>query len=286
MDYSQLPRNDVLCIDMRSFYASVEARKRGLDPMKVMLAVVGDTDREGSVVLATTPMLKEKYNLPNISRFFDIPKDDPDIIIAPARMQDYLKVSIGITKLLYTFAPKEAIHPYSIDEVWITVNGLEHLFGSPFEIASKIKHAVYERFGILSSIGIGDNKFLAKVIMDLQAKAKGIAECRYEDVKLKLWPTPIGRIWGIGNRLEKRLYRLGITNLKDLALTQKHILKKHFGIIGEQLYWHAWGVDLSPVFGNFIEHNQKGFGHGITLLRDYTQEEITACILDLCEDVC
>src|SRR5699024_6949824 len=123
-----------------------------------------------------------------------------------------------------------------------------HLFGSPFEIANLIQREIFESFGISSSIGIGDNKFLAKVVMDLHAKhtANGIADCRYEAVPRKLWPFPVKAIWGIGSRLEKRLYRLGIKTLGQLANYPLRSLKKHFGIMGEQLYYHAWGIDLSP----------------------------------------
>lgn len=285
IDYSQYPRHDVLCIDMRSFYASVEAVKRGLDPMKVMLAVVGDPNRSGSIVLATSPALKKKYNLSNVNRFFELPKD-PDIHIVPARMADYLKVSLAITDRLNRYAPKEAIHQYSVDEVWVTVDGLEKLFGNPWQIAQQIKDDIYQTFGLTCSIGIGDNKFLAKVVMDLYAKQTGIAECRYEDVPEKLWPVPIEKVWGIGSRLKRHLNRMGIITLGQLAQYNLKSLKKRFGIIGEQLYWHAWGIDLSPVFGDFIRAEQKGFGHGISLLRDYSAEETLTCILELCEEVC
>lgn len=287
MDYSSFPRNDVLCIDMRSFYASVEAVKLGLDPMKAMLAVVGDLSRPGSIVLAASPALKKKHGISNVSRFFELPKD-PEIHIVQANMADYLHVSVQITKLLHQFAPKEAIHQYSIDEVWVTVNGLEKLFGNRWEIAKKIKHAIFEKFGITSAIGIGDNKFLAKVVLDLHAKKaeNGIAECKYEDVPEKLWPTPVEKVWGIGSRMKRNLYRLGITTLGELANYPLEVLKKHFGVMGEQLYWHAWGVDLSPVLGDFTKTAQKSFGHGISLLRDYTKEEALTCILDLCEEAC
>src|SRR5690625_6024435 len=115
MNYSLYPRNDVLCIDMRSFYASVEATRLNLDPMKVMLAVVGDPNNPGSIVLAASPALKANYGISNVSRFFELP-DDPNIHIVQARMADYLEASIKITKLLLQYAPQEAIHPYSIDE--------------------------------------------------------------------------------------------------------------------------------------------------------------------------
>lgn len=270
---------------MRSFYASVEAVKLGLDPMKTLLAVVGDPNRSGSIVLAASPQLKQKYGISNVSRFFELP-DDPDIHIVPAHMADYLHVSVEITKLINQYVPKEAIHQYSVDEVWVTVNGLQKLFGNRFEVATKIKSDILENFGITSSVGIGDNKFLAKVVMDLHAKKVGIAECTYEDVEGKLWPFPIEDIWGIGGRMKRNLNRMGIVTLGQLANYNLEHLKKRYGIMGEQLYWHAWGIDLSPVFGNFTKQEQKGYGHGIALLRDYTEDEVAYCILDLCEEVC
>ncbi len=285
MDYSIYPRNDVLCIDMRSFYASVEAIKLGYDPMKVMLAVVGDFNRPGSIVLAASPALKKKHGISNVSRYFEIP-DDPEIVLVQANMADYIHQSVQITKFLNNYVPKEAIHPYSVDETWITVNGLEKLFGSRWDIAKLIKKDLLETFGLTCSIGIGDNKLLAKVVMDLYSKKEGISECRYEDVENKLWPFPVEKIWGIGSRMKNNLYRLGITTLGQIANYPLSSLKKHFGVMGEQLYWHAWGIDLSPVFGNFFKKEQKGYGHGITLLRDYNKNEIYTVILELCEEAC
>lgn len=287
MDYSLYPRHDVLCVDMRSFYASVEAVRLGLDPMKTLLAVVGDTTRPGSIILASSPALKKKHGLQNVSRFFELP-NDPDIHIVQANMADYLRVSVQIIRLLNTFAPKEAIHPYSIDEVWVTTNGLEKLFGDYYTIAEQIKAAILEQFGITSAIGIGDNKFLAKVVLDLYAKKapNGIAECRYEQVPRLLWHIPVQQIWGIGKKLANHLHRLGITTLGQLANSPLDSIKGHFGIIGEQLYAHAWGIDMSPVFGDFIKVKQDSFGHGISLLRDYHAEDAHVCILELCEEAC
>ena len=92
---------------MRSFYASVECVTRGLDPMQAKLAVVGDPNRPGSIVLAASPMLKKKHGINNVSRYFDLPKNQ-NIIIAPARMSYYLKVSLAITKELHKIVPYEA----------------------------------------------------------------------------------------------------------------------------------------------------------------------------------
>src|SRR5699024_110285 len=125
-------------------------------------------------------------------------------------------------------------------------------------------------------------------VMDLHAKksTSGIAICSYEDVAEKLWPFPVERIWGIGTRMKRNLHRLGMTTFGQIAHYPLPSLKKHFGVMGEQLYWHAWGIDLSPVFGDFTKNTQKSYGHGITLLRDYTKEEVSVCIIELCEEAC
>ncbi|PKR78706.1 UV damage repair protein UvrX [Halalkalibacillus sediminis] len=288
MDYSGYPRHDVLCIDMRSFYASVECVKRGLDPQQALLAVVGDPDRPGSIVLAASPRLKKKHGISNVSRFFELPMHDPELVIANAHMGDYVEMSLEITRLMMTLVPKEAIHVYSVDELWVTIDGLRRLYGSPYEIAYMIQNRIRDQFGIECVLGIGDNKFLAKVVMDIHSKkaADGIAECRYEDVERLLWPVPVEKIWGIGSRMMRNLNKMGIMTLGQLAKHPLKHLQKRFGIMGEQLYWHAWGIDLSPVTGNFTKTEQKGFGNGITLLRDYEKEEIYACLLDLCEEAC
>src|SRR5699024_3742286 len=135
-------------------------------------------------------LLKTTYGLSNVSRYFDLPKD-PKIHVVPASMGDYVNISIAITKLLLKYVPQEAIHVYSIDETWITVNGLEKSFGTRRQIAELIQQDIFNTFGLTCSIGIGDNKFLAKVVMDLYAKKESIAECRYEDVETKLWPFPV-----------------------------------------------------------------------------------------------
>lgn len=287
IDYSLYPRHNVLCIDIRSFYASVAAIKLGLNPLTALLAVVGDINRKGSIVLATSPALKKKYGLRNVNRFYELP-NNPNIYIIQANMADYVEVSIQITKLLHNYAPKEAIHPYSVDEMWLTVDGLEQLHGSSFQIAEKIKNDIFNLLGLTCAIGIGDNKFLAKVVLDLHAKNEksGIAQCAYEDVEHKLWPFPIEQIWGIGSRMKKRLNNLGIVTLGQLAKYSFKRLKKQFGVMGEQLYWHAWGIDLSPTFGDFTKNDQVSYGHGISLLRDYSEEETLICILDLCEEIC
>ena len=246
IDYRTLPRHHVLCLDMKSFFASCECVRRGSIRRKRTWPSSAIVHRSGSVVLAATPGSNKTYGIGTGKRLFDIPRH-PFIHIVPPSMRYYLHQSMEVTRLLRRFVPEEAIHPYSIDEWWICIDGMEQLLGDAWTIARRIRAAIYQELGLPSSIGIGPNKFLAKVILDIEGKHTGLASCSYEEVAQKLWPQPVQRIWGIGPRLAKHLHQMGIRTLGHLAHTPRDILTKKFGVIGHQLYYHAWGIDLSPV---------------------------------------
>lgn len=113
-DYNLLEDRDILCIDQKSFFASVSCIDKGLDPLETKLAVVADTKRQGSVVLAATPKLKE-IGIKTGSRLFEIPHRNDIYIINPS-MRKYLEVSIEISKIALKYVPGEDLHQYSIDE--------------------------------------------------------------------------------------------------------------------------------------------------------------------------
>ncbi|WP_078545908.1 Y-family DNA polymerase [Litchfieldia alkalitelluris] len=285
IDYSQLPAHKILCIDMKSFYASCAAVLLGLNPLECYLAVVGDTDRQGSIVLAASPKMKQEFGIKTGSRLFEIPKD-PRIQIVNPKMATYLRISTEITKLFNRYVPKDAIHTYSVDESFLKVDGVEKLWGSATTVAEKIKLEIEREYGLPCAIGIGPNMLIAKLCLDLEAKKKGIAEWTYDDIKKKLWPlSPLSQMWGIGSRVEKTLNRMGITTIGQLANYPLELLEKKFGIMGNQLYHHAWGVDLSELGAPLIQ-GQISFGKSQILLRDYPDpEEVKHVILEMCEEV-
>ncbi|KGX91367.1 UV-damage repair protein uvrX [Pontibacillus halophilus JSM 076056 = DSM 19796] len=285
IDYSSFPDRKILCIDMKSFYASCAAITRGLDPLTTHLAVVADLNRSGSVVLAASPALKKDFGIKTGNRLFEIP-DDPRIHIVPAQMRLYLEISSEITRLFHRYVPKEAIHTYSVDESFLDVTGTERLWGSAEEVAKMIQDEMLETFHLPCAIGIGPNMLMSKLCLDLDAKKEGIAEWTYDDIKTRLWPvTPLREMWGIGSQLEKRLNRMGITTIGQLARYPLKQLEKTFGVMGNQLYYHANGVDLSEL-GAPIMQGQISFGKSQILLRDYHDpEEVKYVILEMCEEV-
>ena len=280
----KLTHKNILCVDMKAFYASIEAVARNLDPLKTYLAVVGDKDRKTSVVLAASPALKEKYNIKTGNRLYEIPKKS-EINIVEARMGLYVKKSCQITNLFNQFVPITDIFVYSIDEAWLDLEGTEKLWGNKLKTSMKIKQSIYDEYGLLCSMGLGPNMFLAKVAMDVEGKKKGLVEWNYDDIPQKLWPLKLGDCWGIGSRLEKKFNKIGIKTVGELAHLSLDYLEKKFGIMGAQLYYHAWGIDYSKVEGEY-EEKPKNISRGITLYEDYKNtEKITTVIFELGEEV-
>lgn len=285
IDYRMLPHQNILCIDMKSFYASCAAVINGLDPLECHLAVIGNLKQPGSVVLAASPRLKKDYGIQTGSRLFEIP-DDTRIQLVEAKMALFLRISTEIARLLNRYVPKEAIHVYSVDESFLKLDGTMQLWGDALTAAQKIRDEMFREFQLTCSIGIGPNMLLSKLCLDLEAKKTGIAEWTYEDVPKKLWPvSPLRKMWGIGRRVERTLNNMGIFNIGQLAAYNPALLEKKFGIMGMQLYYHAWGVDLSEP-GAPIMSGQISFGKSQILLRDYKEKhEIKAVILEMCEEV-
>ncbi|MEI5908221.1 UV damage repair protein UvrX [Bacillus spongiae] len=285
VDYSRLPLRKILCIDMKSFYASCSAVMMGLNPLECYLAVVGDKSRQGSIVLAASPKLKKEFGIKTGSRMFEIPNDSR-IVLAEPKMETYIRISTEITRLFHRYVPKEAIHTYSVDESFLAIDGAFNLWGDAHTIANKIKFEIEKEFQLPCAIGIGPNMLMAKLCLDLEAKKKGIAEWGYEDVQTKLWTiSPLSEMWGIGKRVERTLNRMGIFSVGQLARFDLEKLEAKFGIMGNQLYYHAWGVDLSEI-GAPIMEGQISFGKSQILLRDYKEVgEIKHVMLEMCEEV-
>lgn len=270
---------------MRSFYASCSAIDKGLDPMTAYIAVVGNQERKGSVVLAASPRMKSDFGVKTGTRLFEIP-DDPRIQLIEPKMEFFLRVSMAITELLMEFLPKESVHVYSVDESFIDFTHVKRLWGDAEEVITHIQDALVRQFGLPSAVGGGPNMLLAKLALDLDAKKTGYAKWTYEDVPKKLWPvTPLSKMWGIGSQIEKTLIEMGIFSVGDLACTDLVTLESRLGILGYQLYQHANGIDLSDLGAPLIG-GQVSYGKDQILYRDYiTVEDILTVILEMCEDV-
>lgn len=192
-----------LCIDLKSFYASVECIERGLDPLKTNLVVADESRTEKTICLAVSPSLKA-YKIPGRARLFEVlqkveeinktrlkkapghkfrassyfadelKKDSSlelDFIIAPPRMAYYMQYSTEIYKIYLKYISPEDIHVYSIDEVFIDISAYLKTYGkTPRQMAEMLIHDVFCSTGITATAGIGTNMYLAKIAMDIWAK--------------------------------------------------------------------------------------------------------------------
>jgi len=285
IDYSKVPNRSIACIDMMSFYASCMAVLHDLDVKMVPIAVVGSLDQKGSVVLAASPAMKKRFGVKTGTRLFEIP-NSPEIKLFEPKMGYFLKMSMAVTEILHKYVPEEAIHVYSIDESFIDLTGTEKLWRPPEETVIKIQHEIRDTLQLNSTAGMGPNMLMAKLALDLEGKKTGFAKWTFNDVQTKLWPvTPLSEMWGIGPNMERNLNNMGIFKVGDLANYDLKTLESVFGVMGNQLVYHANGIDLSDLGAPIIE-KQISYGKSQILMRDYNKkEEVLAVILEMCEDV-
>jgi DNA polymerase V len=219
-------------------------------------------------------------------------------LIVPPRMTLYIERNIEIQQILQNYAPPEEILPYSIDEGFIDLTKSLNYFVKDTNISrrekldllsSKIQHDIWKKTGVYSTVGMSNsNPLLAKLALDNEAKHTQTmrANWSYEDVETKVWNiNEMTDFWGIGQRTKLRLNKLGIYSIKELANTNPDILKKEFGVIGVQLFFHTNGVDESKVTQPY-KPKSKGIGNSQVLHKDYIHErDIELVLSEMAEQV-
>ena len=279
---------NILCIDLKSFFASVECVERNLDPFTTPLIVADPSRKGGAITLAVTPYMKT-LGVPSRGRVFEIPKNIK-YITAPPRMSLYVKKSKEVINCFLDFVSKDDMHVYSIDEAFLDVTDYLKLYKmDDVTLAKTIMARIKEKTGLTSTCGIGPNLLLAKVALDIESKHSPdfIAKWTYEDVKTKLWNiTPLDEMWGIGSKTMKKLNDLGIYKVGDINKYSKDFYKKRFGVLGEELYLHANGIDNSNIKDDKYEIKNKSYGLSQILYKDYTPEEAILIIKEMCETIC
>ncbi len=313
---SRHEKRSYICIDLKSYYASVECVHRGLDPLTANLLVADESRSDQTICLAVSPALKS-IGVPARPRLFEAKRAirdherlhgrKVDYIIAPPRMAEYERISALIYSLYLRYASAEDIHVYSIDECFIDCTGYLHLYRKqaaaegrdPAHImAMTILRDVLDTTGITATIGIGTNMYLAKVAMDIVAKkappdADGvrIAALDEDSYKYLLWDhRPLTDFWQIGPGKARRLERACMYTMGDIAgrsQTNEEWFYWTFGIDGEILIDHAWGIE--PVTMYDIKHYRSSAGSlsgGQVLPRPYEYCEARLVIREMIDVLC
>ena len=231
----------IIHVDMDAFYASVEQLD---NPDLVGKAVVvgGAADKRGVVSAASYEA--RKFGVHSAMPMSQAIRLCPQAVVLPGRMKRYVELSQQIHTIFQTYTPQ--IEPISLDEAFLDVTGSIGLFGSAEKIGHEIKHHIKDQLGLIASVGIASNKFLAKLASDLE-KPDGFVIIPDDNRQEVLDPLPVSRIWGIGKVTKKALTSRGIHTIRQLRETPVEPLRRIFGNQTQQVIDLAQGNDTRPV---------------------------------------
>ena len=292
-----------ICIDLKSFYASVECVERGLDPLTTNLLVADESRSDNTICLAVSPSLKA-VGVPGRPRLFEARQRIREAemrtrrkipyIVAPPRMALYIDYSARIYAIYLRYVAPEDIHVYSIDEVFIDATAYAELYRvSAHDLVRRILREVLSCTGITATAGIGTNLYLAKIAMDIVAKRKPadadgvrIAELNELSYRRLLWPhIPLTDFWQIGHGISRTLIRNGMLTMGDVAamsLVNEEFLYTLFGIDAELLIDHAWGIEPCTMeeIKSYVPRDHS-LNNGQVLPRAYNFEEALLVVKEM-----
>ena len=277
-----------MCLDLKSFYASVECADLGVDPFTTPLVVADASRGLGAITLAISPALKQ-LGVKNRCRLFEIPSTIEYMAVKP-RMRRYMEVSAAIYGILLDYVAPEDIHVYSIDEYFIDVTPYSRLYKKTWhELALLFKDKILEGTHIHATVGLGTNLFLAKVALDVLAKhaPQGIGMLNEELFKEKIWyHQPITDIWQIGKGIASRLHKYGVVDLHGITTVPEDRWYKEFGVNAELLIDHAWGRETCTMKEIHAYRPAKhSLSRGQILLRNYSYEECFVPLREMVESL-
>ena len=254
----QRPPKHIIHLDMDAFYPAVEVLDN--PELKGKPLIVGGSKERG--VVSSASYEARKFGVHSAQPMATAMRLCPQAIVLPTRMARYQEVSAQVFEIFHIFTPM--VEPLSIDEAFLDVTGSSRLFGSPIEIAKKIKRNVVEKTGLTISAGVAPSKFVAKVASDME-KPDGLTVVAPDKVREFLDPLPVKKMWGAGQVTQAALARLGIYTFRDLRLASLEVLENKFGKHGSHMHQLAMGIDPRDVV---TLHDIKSIGHEDTYSTD------------------
>lgn len=272
MDYGEI----YMCIDLKSFFASVECADKGLDPFTTNLVVADPSRGSGAICLAITPAMKA-LGIRNRCRVFEIPKG-VEYITALPRMRRYMEVSAEIYGVYLRYISPEDIHVYSIDECFIYATPYLNMYSMhPKQLAQELMDAVFRQTHITATAGVATNLFLAKIALDITAKhvPDHIGWLDEDSFRKRLWHhRPITDFWNIGAGTARRLEKYGVYDLCGVAQMDENILYREFGVNAQFLIDHANGREPCTIADiHAYEAKSHSISTGQILFDDYNYDD-------------
>ena len=278
-----------LCIDLKTFFASVECAQRGLDSLNTNLVVADPSRGNGAICLAISQALKNQ-GVHNRCRVFEIPKN-LSYIIAKPRMKLYIQYAAEIYAIYLRYIAASDIHPYSIDEMFIDATTYLKLYKmDAYSFAKLLMGKIFDELHIRSSCGIGTNLYLAKIALDISAKHNidNIAYLDEEKYKKELGNhQPLSDFWMISTGYTNRLHKLGLYTMNDIASCDEKILYKTFGINAEILIDHSKGIEAVEIKDiKAYKRKSNSISQSQILFEDYDYRKARLIIKEMVELLC
>lgn len=281
-----MARKIVFHVDANSAFLSWSAAYRvkvlgeAVDLREIPSVVAGDRETRRGVVLAKSTPAK-KYGIQTGEPLFQALEKCPQLTVVPPDYGLYVEASRHFVELLRQFSPR--VEQYSIDEAWVDMTGTERLFGPPRLAAETMREKIFRELGFTVNVGVSTNKLLAKMAGDFE-KPNKVHTLFPEEIPEKMWPLPVRELFLVGAATEKKLGRMGIYSIGDLAHADLELIRRKLGKAGETVWHFANGRSAGSVTPEQAEN--KGYSNSVTTPRDVTTRE-AACqvLLSLCETV-
>lgn len=237
----QLDADDTGCpmlhVDMDAFFAGVEVRRR--PELAGQPVIVGGSGNRGVVMSATYEA--RAYGVHSAMPILRARRLCPTAVVVPPDMAEYARVSAGVMELFRSVTP--LVEPLSLDEAFLDVSGARRRLGRPAQVAELIRARIADEQGLTCSVGVAPTKFVAK-LASTHCKPDGLLVVPADTVVAFLHPLPVGALWGVGERTEEALLRLGLRTVGDLAHVPKSTLQRALGAsLGAHLAELSWGRD-------------------------------------------
>lgn len=271
-------------IDVNSAYLSwtaVDLIRKGKNmDLRDIPSVIGGNEKERHGIVLAASIPAKKLGITTGETLYSARKKCKNLVVVPPNYELFKHSSNAMVNILSEYTPH--IQRFSCDECFLDFKGMDYFYKDPFELASRIQNRIYEELGFTVNVGISSNKLLSKVASDF-SKPNKIHTLYPDEIESKMWPLPVGELFGVGKKTLQKLNLLNIKTIGDLANCDVNILKQKLKSYGVQIWNYANGIDNSEVVG---PSPLKGMGSSTTTHFDITTTEQAHLVINsLCENI-
>lgn len=271
----------ILHCDCNAFYASVETLLRP-ELEAVPMAVCGDPESRHGIILAKNERAK-KFGVATAETIWQAKRKCPNLTLVPPHRGEYVKYSRLVNEIYQRYT--DQVEPFGIDESWLDVTGSRNLFGAGLQIADEIRRTVKGELGLTVSVGVSFNKVFAKLGSDYK-KPDATTVISRENFRQIVWPLPVGALLYVGKAAQEALAQLHIRTIGQLAASDRALVAKRLGKMGQMIHDYANGLDDSPVRAADDAREVKSVGNGMTYRRNLVGlEDIRLAVYTLSDSV-